>query len=219
VPKLPAKKDALITSKSAILVEGDDEIGFFEALVKDMGLTLGTDIEVWAINGKDSYRDKFLAFQNISGFDNINSFGLIRDADNNAKGALMSIQNILRREKHPCPDSHAVCVHDVKKNLKVGIFIMPGNGAKKGMLEDLCLQSIQDHPIKPDMEEYVSQVKQKMQSKAPKNESKAKLQTFLAGQHEITPHLGIAAQKGHWNFKHEAFAEIRNFIHDLTTFD
>ena len=69
------------------------------------------------------------------------------------------------------------------------------------------------------MEEYISQVKQEMQSDAPKNESKAKVLAFLAGMKESVSQLGIAAQKGCWPLKHEAFTEIRDFIRELTTFN
>jgi hypothetical protein len=107
-------------------------------------------------------------------------------------------------------------VYDSNKDVKVGAFIMPGNGAMNGMLEDLCLRSIGDHRIKPYMEEYIAHVKQEMQSNAPKNESKAKVLAFLAGMKESVPQLGIAAQKGYWPLEHEVFAEIRGFIRELT---
>jgi hypothetical protein len=96
---------------------------------------------------------------------------------------------------------------------------MPGYRATKGMLEDLCLQSVAEHPIRPHMEDYISHVKQEMQSNAPKNESKAKVLAFLAGMKESVSQLGIAAQKGCWPLEHETFTEIRNFIRELTTFD
>lgn len=220
MPKLPLGKDsAILTSKTVVLVEGNDEIGFFKALIKNIGLLLETDIQVWSVNGKDNYRNEFAAFLRVPGFENVRSYGLIRDADNNALNALASIQSMLRDAQQPCPDGHAAFAYDRNKDVKVGIFIMPGGGATKGMLEDLCLQSINDHRIKPYVEEYILQVKQEMQADAPKNESKAKVLAFLAGMKETVSQLGVAAQKGCWPLEHEAFAEIRKFIHELTTFN
>lgn len=220
MPKLAWDKDtSVLTSKSVILVEGNDEIGFFAALIKNMGLTLGTDIQIWSVNGKNNYQNELAGFIGSSGFDGVRSYGMICDADNNALSALVSMQKLLRDAQQPCPDKHATCVYDRDKDLKVGIFIMPGYRATKGMLEDLCLLSIGDHPIRPHMEEYISHIKQEMQSNAPKNESKAKVLAFLAGMKESVSQLGIAAQKGCWPLEHEAFIEIRAFIRELTTFD
>jgi hypothetical protein len=56
-----------------------------------------------------------------------------------------------------------------------------------------------------------------MQSRAPKNESKAKVLAYLAGMKESVSQLGIAAQKGCWPLEDAIFTEIRNFIRDLTT--
>jgi len=220
VPQLPSSKDtSILTSRSVVLVEGNDEVGFFKALVKSMGLTLGKDIQVWSVNGKNNYKSEFEAFLITPGFENVKSYGLIRDADNNALGALASIQKLLRDTQQPCPDRHAVCVRGSNKDLKVGIFIMPGYGATKGMLEDLCLQSIEGHRIRPHMEQYISHIKREMQADAPKNESKAKVLAFLAGMKQSVSQLGIAAQKGCWPLDNDAFTEIRDFIRELTTFD
>jgi len=213
------KETSVLTSKSVILVEGNDEIGFFEALIKNMGLAPGTDLQIWSVNGKNNYRNEFITFLQTPSFKKIKSYGLVCDADSNAMSALASLQKLLRDAQHPCPDKHATCAYDSNKDLKVGIFIMPGYRATKGMLEDLCLQSVAGHPIRPHMEEYISHVKQEMQSNAPKNESKAKVLAFLAGMKESVSQLGIAAQKGCWPLEHETFMEIRNFIRELMTFD
>lgn len=218
MPMLPGSAGlppVTITSRSVLLVEGNDEKGFFEALAKWMHLQIGIDIDLRLVNGKDNYKDRFQAFLNDPGFHSVKSYGIIRDADNSAENAFKSVQNMLNDFGQPCPAKHAAFACNPDNKLKVGIFVMPGN-ASKGMLEDLCLQSVQDHPIMPFVAEYITNVKQKMQSKAPKNESKAKVQTFLAGMKDTVPHLGVAAGKGYWDLKNTAIDEIRAFIHELT---
>ncbi|HLI91918.1 MAG TPA: DUF3226 domain-containing protein [Ktedonobacteraceae bacterium] len=74
----------------------------------------------------------------------------------------------------------------------------------------------QNHAIMPFVDEYTFRVKQTMKADAPKNESKAKMQTFLAGMKECVPHLGIAAGKRYWNFDSAALDELRAFILELT---
>lgn len=218
MPKSPLDKNrGILTSKSVILVEGNDEVGFFEALARNMGLVLKTDVQIWPVNGKNNYRNEFAAFLRVPGFENVRSYGIVCDADDNASSALISIQDMLRDAGQPYPAYSGTFIYDNSQNIKVGIFIMPGFGVAKGMLEDLCLQSIKDHPIRPYVEEYISKVKQKMLSDGPKNESKAKVLAFLAGMKESVSQLGIAAQRGCWSLEHEAFAEIRSFIRELTS--
>jgi hypothetical protein len=197
-------------------VEGNDEKGFFEALAKSMHLQIGIDVELRLVNGKGNYKDQFQAFLNDPGFPNVEAYALIRDADNSAEDAFISMQNILRTTGQPCPARHAICVYDRHKNLKVGIFIISDHTATRGMLEDLCLQSVRDHPVMPFVEEYIHNVKQKRLSEAPKNESKAKVQTFLAGMKDTVPYLGIAASKGYWDLESAALNDLRAFILELT---
>ena len=47
------------------------------------------------------------------------------------------------------------------------------------------------------------------------NRSKAKIQTYLASQIPIANSLGLAAQKGCWNFEEDCFSEIKQFFHKL----
>lgn len=216
MPKLPSSS---ITSRSVLLVEGNDEQGFFEALAKHMDLQIGRDIELKAVNGKGNYKDEFQAFLNDPGFSNVTSYGLIRDADDNAQHAFISMQDILKGAHQPCPVQRGEFIYSNGRKIKVGIFIMPSHGATKGMLEDLCLQAVQDHPIMPFVEEYITQVKHAMRDEAPKNESKARILTFLAGMKRSIPYLGVAAGKGYWCLDSPAFDEIRAFMRDLTQRD
>jgi hypothetical protein len=204
-----------VTSRCVLLVEGDDEKRFFEALVKHMGLQVGQDIEFRRVEGTGNFKAQFQAFLNDPGFNHVTAYGLIRDADDSAQRALTKLQGILRSFGHPCPTAHATFAYDATNMLKVGIFIMPGK-MSQGMLEDLCLESVQNHAIMPFVDEYTFRVKQTMKADAPKNESKAKMQTFLAGMKECVPHLGIAAGKGYWNFDSAALDELRAFILELT---
>jgi hypothetical protein len=219
VPKLPGGSGvplSAITSKSVLLVEGNDEKGFFEALAKHMKLEIGRDIELRLVYGKGNYRDQFQAFLNDPGFPYVEAYGIVRDADNSAQNAVKSIQDMLKKAGQPCPTNHALFAYDAYNRLKTGIFIMPGN-TNTGMLEDLCLQSVQDHPIMPFVDEYIKNVKQQMQADAPKNERKARMQTFLAGMKDTIPYLGVAAGKGYWDFTSTALYDLRTFISELTS--
>ena len=200
-----------IICKVVLLIEGDDEARFFEALLKHVGLVPNVDIQLRKLEGKDNRR-AFEAFLRDPGFPIVTAYAIVRDADADVKDTLKSIQKLLRDHGQPCPKGHGMFAHN--DTLKVGIFIMPGN-TPSGMLEDLCLQSVADHPIMPHVEDFMAQVKSVMQEKAPKNESKAKVQAFLAGMEKPLPHLGVAAQKGYWPFNREAFSSLCDFIEQL----
>ena len=211
----PGSKD--ITSRSVLLVEGNDEEGFLGALVEDMGLQIGRDIEFWLTYGT-GFEKKLTAILNNSGFYNVRSYAIVRDADGSAEDKFKSIQHILEDADQPYPAKNGEFSDNTDKRPKVGIFIMPGNHVEGRMLEDLCLESVRDHAIMPFVEEYITNVKNTVpEGQAPTNEPKAKVQTFMAGMKDIVPHLGVAAKRGYWNFRSTAINEIRAFIHELTT--
>jgi hypothetical protein len=164
------------------------------------------------VGGKDNFRYALPAFLNDPNFSRVVSYAIFRDADKSAKASLTSIQKVLRDNDQPCPHEHGkFACNDI---ITVGVYILPGN-ANVGMLEDLCLSAVCEHPIIPYVEEYIQQVKAIMRSKAPKNESKAKLQTFLAGMPKTDERVGIAAKWKYWPFDQEAFMSLRSFIEEL----
>lgn len=211
MPAIPLKREE-ITCRNVLLIEGSDEVNFFTELLIYMGLTPGLDIQTRAVGGKEKFRYELPAFLNDPDFYQVAAYAILRDADTSAKDTLKSVQKLLRDLGQPCPQQNETFASN--DGLKVGIFVLPGS-ANTGMLEDLCLRSVEDHPIMPYVNEYLRQVKATMGSKAPKNKSKAKLQTFLAGMPKTDERLGIAAKWGYWPFDQKAFMPIRSFIEKL----
>src|SRR5262249_53689004 len=85
-----------------------------------------------------------------------------------------------------------------------------------GFQEDLCSSTVADHPIMPHVSQFIKNVKEEMQERAPKNESKATLQAFLSGMPETVSSVGLAALKGYWSFDHDGFSELRSFLQNLS---
>jgi hypothetical protein len=213
MPIIPSKVESPeIATRNVLLVEGNDEFNFFMELLGHMGMNTDIDVQPRTVGGKDNFKYALPAFLNDPNFPRVTAYAIIRDADTNAKAALASIQKVLRDNGQPCPRQHGeFACFDA---LKVGVFILPGN-TNRGMLEDLCLSSVREHPIMPYVDEYIEQVKSTMRAKSPKNEGKAKLQVFLAGMPKTDERLGIAAKWKYWPFDHEAFASICDFIEEL----
>ena len=97
---------------------------------------------------------------------------------------------------------------------KVGIFIMPNN-RDSGMLETLCLQSIEGMHCNKEMQAYIECLKKFYENNPSFNLEKAKTQVYLASKVPIRNSLGLGACKGYWNFDHCAFDEIKLFLNEL----
>jgi len=81
------------------------------------------------------------------------------------------------------------------------------------MLEDLFLESVKNHEAMKCVNDFIA-CSQELQE-APKNISKAKAQVFLAAKPRIANSIGLAAQKGYWNFNSEKLQPLINFLKQL----
>ncbi len=190
-----------ITKLKIIAVEGRDEDNFFSALFDYLGIS---DIQIIIFEGKTNYKKRIKSITKVSGFSKVQSFALTRDADNNPPlSAFESIKNSLKQAGLPIPES---LNEFTETNPSVGVFIMPGN-SKEGMLEDLCLQSIEKFPVIDCIDSFIDCSEEK-----PSNESKAKIMCYLATKGPSSSSLGLAAKQGVWDFDSESFTELKEFI-------
>jgi len=224
-PELPQRKSnspGRITRDKILLVEGQDEVKFFETLLLHIGLR--EQIQVIEVGGRDRFIRGFPAFLLRPDFDQVLAYAIIRDADNNHSYTFDSIKGLLERHGQPCPKQHKEFASI--DTLKVGIFVIPGN-QETGMLESLCLQTVANHPAMACVDSLMAclpeHLEMKPESEArdssrpyhPKNTEKARLLAFLACLHEPTTSIGLAAQKGYWPFDHEALSDLCNFLKKL----
>jgi hypothetical protein len=95
---------------------------------------------------------------------------------------------------------------------KVGVFIMPGD-SDKGMLEDLCLRTVKDHPVMEFIDAFVNFVLRL--EEPPRNIAKSKGQVFLAAMPDIVCRVGLGAEKGYWNFNSEELLALKSFLNNF----
>ena len=196
----------IIRQKKVIAVEGRDEVNFFNALLKHEGIT---DFEIRDVGGKQQFKNKLPALVRMSGFADVEVLAVIRDADNDANAAFESIRNILKKEKLKPP----IQISQFSEGTpKIGIFIMPGN-SDAGMLEDLCLKTVENHPVMNCVNPFVDCISKLEES--PNNMAKAKAQAFLAAMPKLANSIGVGAQKGYWNFNSEELTDLKSFIDNL----
>lgn len=217
-----ASLDALsISSRKILLVEGQDEIHFFHAFLKHLNIE---GVQLLSVGGKHQFPVKFPVFLNAPGFEQLISYAIIRDADTSHISTFDSIKDLLNKHGQPLPSKSGEFT--IAPPTKVGIFILPGN-SEQGMLESLCLQTVADHPAMPCVESFMRCLDSTLQRKRsgglkddakafhPKNEEKARMLAFLSSLHETTTSIGLAAQKGYWQFDHIALEGLRNFLRNL----
>ncbi|MCK4260312.1 MAG: hypothetical protein KAX49_15150 [Halanaerobiales bacterium] len=179
-----------ITKKKILAVEGKDEIGFFYGFLEYLKIK---DVQVLSVGGKDEFKKKLPALIRIHNFSDVEMLAVIRDADDLATGAFQSIKNIL--EKRVSGDTIKVPEKEntfSTGNPKVGIYIMPGN-SEKGMLEDLCLNTVKDHPAMKCVNSFMNCILKL--DNPPNNLAKAKVQAFLAAMPKIANCISIGVKK------------------------
>lgn len=209
-----------IKHPKVLLVEGKDEVNFFDALLKHCEVD---NVDIREVGGKTKFPDELEAF--LLSFDKqVQAYAIIRDADEGAASAFQSVAGLLDKQKEPVPTGPTQYAENEKR--RVGVFIMPGNQSE-GMLEDLCMQTVQDHPAIHCVDGFIGCLEQALpvkqpntpkesgQSYFPKNLSKAKAQAFLSSQYETVGSVGLAAQKGYWNLDHAVLDDLKAFIQAL----
>ncbi|NEP38852.1 MAG: hypothetical protein F6K35_06155 [Okeania sp. SIO2H7] len=217
-----------ITEPKLLIGEGIEEKRLFSALIKKMGIT---DIQITHYGGKNNLGNFLETLILIPGFDTLTSLGITRDADNSKERAEQSICTALTNNNLPLPNNQKTATQPLTK-LSISTFIVPDN-KNEGMLEDLCLLSVNDDPGMSCLEEYFKCI-QTNTGKQPKNLAKAKIHAslgptslatamlstpsardWLASQDEPDKRLAEAAETGYWNWDSQAFDPLKQFILSL----
>ncbi|NES75522.1 MULTISPECIES: DUF3226 domain-containing protein [unclassified Okeania] len=187
-----------IKKSKLIIGEGKEDEMFFSKLIEYLEIN---DIQVDSYGGKDNLNNYLKTLHLIPGFSNLRSLGITRDADDSFDYASKSIEDSLIKYK----------LKEIE-NLKIEKFILPNNSSE-GMLEDLCLESIDTDEI--SCIESFFQCMEKSTGRKSNKISKAKIYAWLSTQEHPDKRLGAAVQAGYINWDNEAFKELTNFIKNL----
>lgn len=195
-----------------LLVEGKDDKAFFEALINYMfDSVTSQNIQIMMLNGNTKWKRKLKLIRGRAEFDNnVVSLGLVRDADVNPTATFQSVCDALGDNDLSVPDKPVVSVGD---NPKVNILILPKEN-EQGELEDLCLESVEDDPALPCVENYFSNLEEKSLS-LPDNLCKPKVQVFLASRPRIVSDFRVGAKAGCWPWDNEAFRHVKFFLQQI----
>ena len=200
-----------IKKNKILVVEGKHDEHFFEALL--IRLNLRNDIQIIPLNGKHRIRKKTEALVKLPNFANVTSLGIVRDANNDPLAAFQSVCDALRQANLPVPNQPLI---PKEGHPKVVVMIVPGPN-QPGTLEDVCLRAVQNDPAMSCVNNFFQCISN-TGSPLPRHFSKAKVQVFLASKDDPdgpTPHVGIAAKRGYWQFNDRAFNEINKFLRSI----
>jgi hypothetical protein len=198
-----------ITKPNVLVVEGREEVFFFGALINHLGLQ---NIQIVEMEGKTRLKDRLEALTSLSGFTDVISLGVVRDANANPGAASQSVHDALQAANLPAPERPLV---PTGHSPRVTVMILPEEGTP-GMLEDLCLRAMAPDPAMLCVEQYLQCLQQHGLS-LPHNTSKAKVQAFLASRPEAGKRLGEAAQAGYWPWDDATFEQVKNFLQQISS--
>ncbi|EDZ96799.1 MAG: hypothetical protein P5702_11870 [Limnospira sp. PMC 1291.21] len=192
------RKPIRIDKPKLIIGEGIEEKIVFSRLIKSLKIE---DIQVESYEGKGNLGKFLKSLHLIPGYQQLQSLGITRDADESFKSASESIDNFISNSNFSAAGT-----------VKITQFIMPDNGSP-GMLEDLCLKSIAANEIQC-VDDFLECIYNRCE-RTPKNLAKAKIHAWLASQVNPGKRLGEAVESGYIKLEDEAFQQIIEFIKNI----
>jgi len=204
-----------------LIVEGKDEKEFFKAFfqfLKASSYEWGDldNIQILSTDSKDKL-PKFLSIvPDLVNSDKIKRISIIQDADNDQDCSFQQIQKTLFKVGFPVPDQQLESkTGRINRDQEISVQILIIGIEGKGMLEDICLDSVSDDYAMPCVESFFDCLAKYSSASGlipPKNLSKAKARVFLASRKECTVYIGLAAKMGYWDFEKPSFDRMKELL-------
>lgn len=176
-----------IKAANLLLVEGEEETRFFDALLKERGRN---DVQVHWI-GKSDLPKNLAAYPKTPGFHEVRWLGLAQDADENPGAAFQRICTALQAVGLPVPPQSWEAAGS---SPQIVAFVWP-DGQTSGDLEALVYRTIEGEPVATCVEAYFECLPN-AGTKRPRQIHKAKLHAYLASREPPDLRLAEAAEAG-----------------------
>lgn len=196
-----------IESPKQLLVEGNDQRNFFQALIRHLTLS---EIQVQDFRGVNELRDFLSGFTIRSDFGSVTSIGIVRDAEGSAQSAFQSVQGSLRNANLPVPTKAG---ERESGNPSVSVLILPDESSP-GMLETLLCRTFEGSEVDRCIDDFFA-CAAASPNVSINNPDKARAFAYLTTTPNPHHSVGIAAHQGIWNLNHEAFEGVRDFLQAL----
>ena len=195
-----------------LIVEGNHERDFFEAWLKHLERD---DIQVMPIGGKTLLRESLRVLVKQADFKMVKSLVVVRDADDDPKGAFQSVADALVNAGLRAPRSSFCFVENVTP--QTAVLILPGQSTQ-GALEEFLLKTVVNDPVAPKVDEFIESAVVTLSKGGvrkpppPHRRGKAKVHAFLATFEHPDRDLGKAAKEGVWDFNHASLHPIEEIL-------
>ena len=199
---MPKPKE--IKSAIQLIVEGNDQRNFFEAFTSHLSIT---NVQIQDFGGVSQLRDFLEGLVSATGFQTVQSIGIVRDAETSAGGAFQSVHSALENAALPMPDSPA---ERTDTSPAVAVLILPGDN-RQGMLETLLCESFADNPVEECIDDFFRCV-ESLPDVSIKNPDKARARVYLTTKPNLHFSVGMAAKNDYWNLDHSVFSTVRDFL-------
>jgi len=197
-----------LDSDRLLLVEGRDEVLLFRALIQNRFQRSPPVFQIIPAGGKDQFPTSMRAIAVAAATrPQLQSIGVIRDADDNPEGAFQSVCNHLGRAGFEYPEHHAGFTESIPH---VGVFIVP-DGKQPGAIETLCRQSVKDTGVAQCAEKYLTCLSDHNVTVSG-NLDKSFTHAYLAAARNPVSRVGEGAQQGIWSLESQVFNELANFL-------
>lgn len=194
-----------ISLETVLLVEGNDHCNFFEAFRNHLGIS---QMQIFNYGGVDELSDYLSTFAKSEGFAGVRRIGIARDAERSAQSAFQSVCSALEKVNLARPDA----VGEVAPgDPAVSVLVLPDDGA--GMLETVLARSFADTRADGCIDRFFACIHP--DGRKMRRPDKARTTAFLATTQDPHVSVGVAAKKKVWEFEHEAFRTIREFLSRL----
>jgi hypothetical protein len=140
----------------------------------------------------------------------VETLAVLIDAEEDGNASFRKVQNAIRQGFNIVVEAPGIFGGE---RPRVAGFIISDASGQRGMLEDLCLESVSDRPDYKCMQEYFGCLCERTAQK--KYHPKAKFKAWMASQAEYDFRVGLAAGKGYLPWGSEAFNKVREFLKSL----
>ena len=206
---MPTPKE--IKSAIQLLVEGNDQRNFFEAFTSHLSIA---NVQIQNFGGVNQLRDFLEGLVSATGFQTVQSLGIVRDAETSAGGAFQSVQSSLRNVALTVPDSPA---ESTGASPAVTVLILPGDN-RQGMLETLLCESFADNPVEECIDDFFKCV-ESLPDVSINNPDKARARVYLTTKPKPHFSVGVAAKNDYWNLDHSVFSTVRDFLQTIAAIE
>ena len=195
-----------------LLVEGNDDLHVIKALC--LKFDIPELFDVIDCRGIDNlYESIPVRFKQT----NIETIGIIIDADTNLNDRWRSVKNLLSNIGFKVPEdlpNEGLIL--LKGNIKVGVWIMPSNNTN-GILEDFMSFLVpQNDKLLPIVDITLNEIESKDLNKyLPINKSKARIHSWLSWQEDPGTPMGLSITKRYLTTDNESCERLINWLQKL----